>query len=188
MDWWGEGEGGGGRREAACDSEKGCLFDWPCGCFPTWQPPVHSIATTPSTCLPQGDSSAQRIISIKWEPDTCPYHQRYQGNWLGFPGHSNVRKVEDVLTDDNNQSITCTVLLHCIALQQLMFGMFGDKRHHQFLLMNSVWILYFNHLFAIFAVVPAQTSITVFSSWCKALVSFTCQTIFSCVVQKLKDL
>lgn len=89
--WTGERTEGGGRP--ACDSEKGCLFDWPCGCFPTWQPPVRSIATTPSTCPPQGDSSAQRIISIKWEPDTCPYHRRYQGNGLGFPGHANTQNL-----------------------------------------------------------------------------------------------
>lgn len=81
------GEGGRSEGEVACDSEKGYLFGWPCGCFPTWQPPVRSIATAPPTSLPQGDSSAQHIIWIHWEPDACPYHRRYPGDALGHrPG------------------------------------------------------------------------------------------------------
>lgn len=54
--WWGR---------PTHDSEKGCLFDWPCGYFLTWQPPVCSIATTSSSSQPCGVYSAQRTIWIK---------------------------------------------------------------------------------------------------------------------------
>lgn len=34
----------GGRSEAAHDSEKRCLFDRACGCFPTWQLPARCLS------------------------------------------------------------------------------------------------------------------------------------------------
>lgn len=39
---------------------------------------LPNMATAAS--VPRADSSAQHIIWIHREPDTCPYHQRYHGN------------------------------------------------------------------------------------------------------------
>lgn len=112
----------------ACDSEKGYLFDWPCGCFPTWQPPVRSIATTPSTSLLQEDSSAQHIIWIHWEPDACPYHKCYPGNALG---HSNAQNQEDGHTDASNRSITCTKLLSFTFITLYSFLASANSTKHE---------------------------------------------------------